>query len=238
MKRQRGRGRKPGGGGHHGNNQGYQHPNRSLESNGPEGKVRGQASAIYERYLQLGRDAAAAGDRVLAENFLQHADHYFRLYRASQPTMPVQQERPYNEPEYEGDDEGQVDAEVGGAEGASAGGEQREAEHAPGGAQSSGAERDRGEGDFRRRRGRRNRFRPGGAGDGGEGDEASEARAPREPRDREPRDREPRDREPREPREAASERRERGREQGEPRERDDGPEGFSGSPRPAFLRQD
>lgn len=89
MKRQRGRNRKPGGGSGggqgHGNN-----PNRAFDSNGPEGlKVRGNAQHVYERYQQLARDAAAAGDRVLAENFLQHAEHYFRLIRAMQPQRPV-----------------------------------------------------------------------------------------------------------------------------------------------------
>ncbi len=89
MKRQRGRNRKPGGGGGgpqgHGNN-----PNRAFDSNGPENlKVRGNAQHVYERYQQLARDAAAAGDRVLAENFLQHAEHYFRLIRAMQPQRPV-----------------------------------------------------------------------------------------------------------------------------------------------------
>src|SRR5690606_11133636 len=87
MKRQRGRGRKPGGGHQHYN----QHqPNRALESNGPEVKVRGPASHIYERYLQLARDAASSGDRVLIENYLQHADHYFRMVRAMPPAAPVQ----------------------------------------------------------------------------------------------------------------------------------------------------
>jgi len=88
MKRQRGRNRKPGGGGGgggHGNN-----PNRAFDSNGPEGlKVRGNAQHVYERYQQLARDAASSGDRVLAENFLQHAEHYFRLMRAMQPNRPV-----------------------------------------------------------------------------------------------------------------------------------------------------
>jgi len=84
MKRQRGRGRRPGGGGGGGGGQHHQHqhPNRAMESSGPEIKVRGPASHIYERYLQLSRDAAGAGDRVLSENYAQHADHYFRLVRS------------------------------------------------------------------------------------------------------------------------------------------------------------
>ena len=85
MKRQRGRGRKPGGGHNHFNpNQ----PNRAMESNGPDIKVRGPAAHIFERYLQLARDAASSGNRVLSENYLQHADHYFRLVRQMQPAMP------------------------------------------------------------------------------------------------------------------------------------------------------
>ncbi len=73
MKRQRGRGRK--GGGNSGGN-------RALESNGPDVKVRGAASTIHEKYLQLHRDASSSGDRVKAENYLQHAEHYFRIMQA------------------------------------------------------------------------------------------------------------------------------------------------------------
>ena len=82
MKRQRSRNRKPSG------NQ--NNPNRAYESNGPEGtKVRGNAQTIYEKYQQLARDANSSGDRVLAENHLQHAEHYFRMIRQMQPTRPV-----------------------------------------------------------------------------------------------------------------------------------------------------
>ncbi len=85
MKRQRGRGRKPGGGGgnfHHNNQGGHHHPNRQLETNGPDTKFRGTASYIHERYLQLARDAQSSGDRVLGENYLQHAEHYNRIIMA------------------------------------------------------------------------------------------------------------------------------------------------------------
>jgi len=82
MKRQRNRNRKPSG---NSNN-----PNRAYESNGPEGtKVRGNAQTIYEKYQQLARDANSSGDRVLAENHLQHAEHYFRMIRQMQPQRPV-----------------------------------------------------------------------------------------------------------------------------------------------------
>ena len=86
MKRQRGRNRKTGGGG--GANSA--NPNRSWDSQGPENiKVRGNAQTVYERYMQLARDASSAGDRVLAENYLQHAEHYFRVLRALQPQRPA-----------------------------------------------------------------------------------------------------------------------------------------------------
>ena len=89
MKRQRGRNRKPGQGG--GNNHANAtNPNRSWDSQGPENiKVRGNAQTVYERYMQLARDASAGGDRVLAENYTQHAEHYFRVLRALQPQRPV-----------------------------------------------------------------------------------------------------------------------------------------------------
>src|SRR5258708_40249861 len=87
MKRQRGRNR--GGGGSSGGGGGKpqaQNANRAFDSNGPEGsKVRGNAQHVFEKYQQLARDASAAGDRVLGENYLQHAEHYFRVLRAVQP---------------------------------------------------------------------------------------------------------------------------------------------------------
>jgi len=85
VKRSRGRGRRPqnngggGGGGGHNHN-----PNRTFDSSGPEIKIRGSAAHVYEKYLQLARDANSAGDRVLAENYLQHAEHYFRVMSAVQ----------------------------------------------------------------------------------------------------------------------------------------------------------
>ena len=82
MKRQRGRNRKPGGA----NNANNANPNRSWDSQGPENiKVRGNAQTVYERYQQLARDASSSGDRVLAENYQQHAEHYYRVLRALQP---------------------------------------------------------------------------------------------------------------------------------------------------------
>ena len=85
MKRQRSRNR---GGGNGGKPQ--QNANRAFESNGPEGvKIRGAAQHVFEKYQQLARDALTAGDRVLAEGYQQHAEHYFRLLRAMQPNRPA-----------------------------------------------------------------------------------------------------------------------------------------------------
>ena len=84
MKRQRGRGRKPGGGGGGGGNN-HNHGNRSLESSGPDVKIRGTAAQIYEKYSQYARDAQSGGDRVKYESFLQHAEHYYRVMAATMP---------------------------------------------------------------------------------------------------------------------------------------------------------
>ncbi len=92
MKRSRRGGRRPqhsnGGGGHnnggsHSSGGGF-NPNRTFDSSGPEIKIRGSASHVYEKYLQLARDANSSGDRVMAENYLQHAEHYFRIMAAQQ----------------------------------------------------------------------------------------------------------------------------------------------------------
>lgn len=76
----RGRNRGGGGGGN-----GKRHiPLRSqtFESSGPDGKIRGTAQQVLDRYLALGRDANSAGDPITAEAFYQHAEHYHRLLRA------------------------------------------------------------------------------------------------------------------------------------------------------------
>jgi hypothetical protein len=57
--------------------------NRSYDSSGPDVKVRGSANHIYDKYQVLARDAFTSGDRVAAENYLQHAEHYFRILSAN-----------------------------------------------------------------------------------------------------------------------------------------------------------
>ncbi|WP_052715893.1 DUF4167 domain-containing protein [Devosia chinhatensis] len=73
-----------------GRNGGRKHVNplsRNYESNGPDVKVRGNAAHVAEKYLQLARDAQSSGDSVMAENYLQHAEHYFRIVSSAQQAM-------------------------------------------------------------------------------------------------------------------------------------------------------
>jgi hypothetical protein len=73
---------------------------RSYESNGPDVKIRGNAHHIAEKYLQLARDSHTGGDPVAAENYLQHAEHYFRLIAAAQAAQAhAQSGRPPGEGE-------------------------------------------------------------------------------------------------------------------------------------------
>ena len=90
MKRQRGRNRGGGASSGGGGGKPQQNANRAFDSNGPDNiKVRGHAQHVFEKYQQLSRDASSSGDRVLAENFLQHAEHYFRVLRTLQPNRPI-----------------------------------------------------------------------------------------------------------------------------------------------------
>ena len=82
-----------GGGNNNNNNNNRKGPNpltRNYESNGPDVKIRGSAQQIAEKYAQLARDAHSSGDRVMAENYLQHAEHYNRIIAAAQAQMPIQ----------------------------------------------------------------------------------------------------------------------------------------------------
>ncbi len=66
--------------------------NRVFDSSGPEGKVRGTPQQIIEKYQMLARDAQLSNDRVAAENFLQHAEHYTRMLAEAQREMAAEQE--------------------------------------------------------------------------------------------------------------------------------------------------
>ena len=106
--KQRMRGRQPN------NRRGPNPLTRSYESNGPDVKIRGNAQHVGEKYLQLARDAHTGGDPVGAENYLQHAEHYFRLIATAQAAQLQAQPgyvRPPGEPEAEDFDD---DDDIGG----------------------------------------------------------------------------------------------------------------------------
>jgi hypothetical protein len=70
---------------------------RVFESNGPDVKIRGTASHVAEKYIQLARDAQASGDPVGAENYYQHAEHYFRLIATAQEQLRQNQPQQYQQ---------------------------------------------------------------------------------------------------------------------------------------------
>jgi hypothetical protein len=129
MKRMRGRNHRPGGGGGGGSGGGVRHHsggnvplnrNHVFDSNGPEIRIRGTAQQLFEKYLQLGRDATSGGDRVTAEAFFQHAEHYFRILNAMNqaqqqnqpngqaPQQQANQRRNYQQNDsYQGNDDAQ-----------------------------------------------------------------------------------------------------------------------------------
>ncbi|MEO1040863.1 MAG: DUF4167 domain-containing protein [Pseudomonadota bacterium] len=76
---------------------GNNNPNRSMDSQGPEVKIRGTATQIYDKYQALARDAASSGDRIRAESLMQHAEHYYRLMKSMQPEKPAEPRRDQSE---------------------------------------------------------------------------------------------------------------------------------------------
>jgi hypothetical protein len=64
-------------------------------------KIRGTAHHIGEKYLQLARDAQSSGDPVMAESYLQHAEHYFRLIAAAQQQQNLGYQRQPGEADVE-----------------------------------------------------------------------------------------------------------------------------------------
>ena len=87
------------------NNRRGQNPmTRVFESNGPDIKIRGTASHVAEKYVQLARDARSSGDPVAAENYYQHAEHYLRLIAAAQEQFRQNQPQPRTENEMAAED--------------------------------------------------------------------------------------------------------------------------------------
>lgn len=88
--------------------------NRVFDSAGPEGKVRGTPQQIIDKYNQLAQDAQLGNDRVAAENFQQHAEHYQRMLSAAQKEQDArreQQEREHRERQQQRQDQRQDRAE-------------------------------------------------------------------------------------------------------------------------------
>ena len=102
VKRSRGRGHGQGnggmsgghGGGGGGRNRQVPLRHQTFDSNGPDVRVRGNAYQVFEKYLALARDAQSAGDRIAAENYYQHAEHYYRIINANNDGQPYQPNPP------------------------------------------------------------------------------------------------------------------------------------------------
>ena len=94
------------------NNRRGQNPmTRVFESNGPDIKIRGTASHVAEKYVQLARDARSSGDPVAAENYYQHAEHYFRLIAAAQEQFRQNQPQPRVDADVQPAEDGEEEGE-------------------------------------------------------------------------------------------------------------------------------
>ena len=116
--RMRGRGHRQGGGGGGGGGGPIRHHSSSgniplnrnhvFDSSGPDIRIRGTAQQLFEKYLQLGRDATSSGDRVMAEGYFQHAEHYFRILNAmNQAAQQQQQQQQAHRPRFNAEEEAQ-----------------------------------------------------------------------------------------------------------------------------------
>jgi hypothetical protein len=121
------------------NNGGKRHMpmrNQTYDSNGPDIRVRGNAHQVLEKYLAMARDAASQGDRIAAENYYQHAEHYFRMINSQNQNQQQNnrfngnQQRPMSTP---ADDQSMMQGEGQGEEGDS----QSEGEDEPGDGQTT-----------------------------------------------------------------------------------------------------
>ena len=66
---------------------------QNFESNGPDVRIRGNAHQVYEKYLAMARDANSSGDRISAEGYYQHAEHYFRIMNDSTDPQNAQRQQ-------------------------------------------------------------------------------------------------------------------------------------------------
>ena len=121
--------------------------NRVFDSAGPEGKVRGTPQQIIEKYQSLTRDASVSGDRVAAENFQQHAEHYARMLSEAQREQADRQAQ--DNRRQGGQGEGAQDGQQAGSgeaqQGGEGGGDDARAEQQP--QRARGNDGDRNDGD-------------------------------------------------------------------------------------------
>lgn len=75
-------------------------------------RLRGTAQQLFEKYLQLGRDATSGGDRVMAESYFQHAEHYFRILNAMNQAAAQHQQTQQRRFQGQGDGEGEQQGEA------------------------------------------------------------------------------------------------------------------------------
>ncbi len=80
-----------------GNYNGNLNKNTIIDSSGPDGRQRGSVSQLYEKYTSLASDASSSDDRILAESFLQFADHYHRLQKEIEIINEAKETRMKNE---------------------------------------------------------------------------------------------------------------------------------------------
>ena len=80
-----------------GNYNGNLNKNTVIDSAGPDGRQRGSVSQLNEKYTSLASDATSSDDRILAESFLQFADHYYRLQKEIEINNEAKEARIKNE---------------------------------------------------------------------------------------------------------------------------------------------
>jgi len=103
--------------------------NQTYDSNGPDIRIRGNAHQVLEKYLTLARDAASQGDRIAAENYYQHAEHYFRVISSQNQANGRPNDRPVPSP---ADDQMSMAGDMEGEEGEEASEEEETASEGQG----------------------------------------------------------------------------------------------------------
>lgn len=76
-----------------------------YDSNGPDVRIRGTAHQVAEKYLALAKDASSAGDRIMAENYFQHAEHYIRVIGEMHGTFDMSRVEGMSGDEFNADDD-------------------------------------------------------------------------------------------------------------------------------------